>query len=146
MNRPTGTPKATPLHPQLDADTHRLGAFPEGVLLLHKDAALPWFILVPQGDHQQLHELPVSQRDALSRRCDALAVFITDHWHCDRINQAAIGNLVPQLHLHIIGRREDDPCWPGVVWGRMDSGLHYDADEVERLRRTLAGEFELVLD
>jgi diadenosine tetraphosphate (Ap4A) HIT family hydrolase len=140
------TPQCDPkLNPELEGDTHRMGRWTDSLLLLHRDAALPWFILVPRTEERMLHRLPVEQRDALSRRCDALAAFIESHWRCDRINQAAIGNRVPQLHLHVVGRREDDPCWPGVVWGRLKSGLSYGDDEVDSLRRTLATELGLDL-
>jgi len=133
------------LHPQLAADTHALGHWPEGALLLHRDAALPWFILVPETDVLALHRLPPPQRDALSRRCDQLAAFIEARWSCDRINQAAIGNLVPQFHLHVVGRREDDPCWPGVVWGRLDSGMVYSDAALDAIRASLAEMLGLVV-
>ena len=57
---------------------------------------------------------------------------------CHKVNVAAIGNRVPQLHLHVVGRRRDDPCWPGVVWGRLPEGPEYTQSRLEELQGSLA--------
>lgn len=126
------------LHPRLDADCHRLGRWPEGVLLLHRNATLPWFILVPEGDVEQLIELPTEQRQAVTERWYALAAWVGRRFTCDRVNLGAIGNLVPQLHLHAIGRRHSDPAWPGVAWGVSLPDARWSEDDVE----ALAGELQ----
>lgn len=105
------------LHPRLAADCHLVGRWPEGLLLLHRNATVPWFILVPITGAEQLMALPTAQRQAVTERWNALATWIGSRFDCDRVNLGAIGNLVPQLHLHAVGRRRDDPAWPGVVWG-----------------------------
>ncbi len=106
------------LHPQLASDCHLLGRVPEGLVLVHRKASVPWFLLVPATEHEQLHLLPSELRLAVLERLNQLATWVHGRFDCDRVNVAAIGNVVPQLHLHAIGRRKDDPFWPGVVWGQ----------------------------
>ncbi|KAB7623899.1 HIT domain-containing protein [Alkalilimnicola sp. S0819] len=125
------------LHPRLAADCHVLGHKDGGWLLLQRNALLPWYILVPETGHGQLHELPPDQRARVRAQLDALAAFVQTHHGCRRVNLAAIGNLVPQLHIHVVGRREDDPCWPGVVWGRLPAGPDWGPAALEGIRQAL---------
>jgi len=133
----------TPVHPQLEADTHRLGRVGSGTLLLHRNAALPWFILVPDTGVSELHQLDSPLRQTLAADQDALAGYLQDTLGCHKVNVAAIGNLVPQLHVHVVGRRRDDPCWPGVVWGRLPAGPDYPAERLQALRAELAAVLDL---
>ncbi len=125
------------LHPRLAADCHVLGRWPEGVLLLHRNASLPWLILVPECDAEQLIELPTEARHAVTERWHALAAWVGRHFSCDRVNLGAIGNLVPQLHLHAVGRRRDDPAWPGVAWGFSLPDASWTQAELETLTAEL---------
>ena len=118
------------IHPQLRGDCHWLLALECSELLLHRDAAVPWFILVPRVEAGELHELEYPVRHRLADEADAVARFVSTWFRCDRINQASIGNLVPQLHLHVIGRHRGDACWPGVVWGRLQTDERYDDDRL----------------
>jgi diadenosine tetraphosphate (Ap4A) HIT family hydrolase len=68
---------------------------------------------------------------------------VHERYQCKRVNVAAIGNLVPQLHLHIVGRREDDPCWPGVVWGQDLPEAAWSSDTLTKLIEELATAFSL---
>ncbi len=106
------------LHPRLAADCHVLGRCGGSHVLLQRNASVPWFLLVPETAALELHDLPNGERTALVGATDALARFVKLHFACDRINVAAIGNRVPQLHVHVVGRWRDDCCWPHVVWGR----------------------------
>jgi len=133
------------LHPRLAADCHVLGSVAEGVVLLHRNASLPWFILVPAVEAEQLIELPQDQRRAVSERWQALATWVGQHFACDRVNLGAIGNMVSQLHLHAIGRRRDDPAWPGVVWGFDLPASTWSETQLDELRRALAEAIELDL-
>lgn len=111
------------LHERLRADCHVLGPMGDRcLLLLHRDALIPWYIVVPETVAPELHLLSPALRAAVTRVLDALACFVEDHHGAERVNVAAIGNLVPQLHLHVVGRSTDDICWPGVVWGRLPDG------------------------
>lgn len=123
MSQGADSPHA--LHPQLVADCHVLGHCEGLALLLHRNARLPWFILVPPDDALELYELPMPLRANLDAVADRLARFVKGHFASDKINVAALGNLVPQLHLHVIGRRRDDACWPRPVWGHLNETAAY---------------------
>ena len=111
------------LHPRLEADCHRLARVPPCQVLLHRNAALPWFILVPEVDAIELCDLAAPDRRALEALIDRVSVLIRREFPATtKLNVAAIGNLVPQLHVHVIGRHAGDPCWPGVVWGHVGAG------------------------
>ncbi|HGY90220.1 MAG TPA: HIT family protein [Planctomycetes bacterium] len=125
------------LHPQLEADTHELGRLRLSRVLLHKNSTVPWFILVPEVEATELFELEGEERSRLAAEMDALAAHVKRAFHCDKINVAAIGNLVPQLHVHVIGRRRDDPAWPGVVWGAPIGDETYDEAALALISRRL---------
>ena len=124
------------LHPQLARDCHVLGRLGEIRVLLHGNAALDWFILVPEREAVELHELAPGDRRALEEAADGLARWLKERG-ADKINVAAIGNMVPQLHYHVVGRRRDDPAWPGVVWGNLPETDRRSPEEVETLVREL---------
>lgn len=134
------------LSPQLQNDCFVLGKLGSSQLLLLNNALLPWFILVPETGVTELFELDDGQRLGLVRESDSLAGFVKQAFACDKINVASIGNVVSQLHLHVIGRRRDDFCWPGVVWGREEREAYSDEAVMEivaSLLVNLAGQFEL---
>ena len=125
------------LHSQLAADFHRLGRVGTIHVLLRRNAMLPWFILVPESTALELYELEPSLRQALNALADPLARFVKAYFSCDKINVAAIGNIVPQLHLHVIGRRRDDCCWPQAAWGHVTGGREYSAEDLNTLKASL---------
>lgn len=128
------------IHPRLLDDCHRLGRYALSQVLLHRNASLPWFILVPEVDHAvlELHELEAAQRRTLDEELDAVSRFLKSHLDAHKINVAAIGNVVPQLHVHVIGRSPGDACWPGVVWGNLTSGPTWPAGRIAALADALA--------
>ncbi len=117
-----------------------------GLLLLHKNASLPWFILVPFTEATALYQIADEQRLAVEKAWNELAAWVHKRYLCKRVNVAAIGNLVPQLHLHMIGRSEDDPCWPGVVWGQELPASVWSADELATLKTELREAFRLSVE
>jgi diadenosine tetraphosphate (Ap4A) HIT family hydrolase len=121
------------LHPTLAADCHELGRWQDMRILLHRDAHVRWFILVPETDAAEWHELPPALRDRLAGAASAISAMLKVDG-CDKVNVAAIGNLVPQFHFHVIGRWKADPYWPGVVWGRVVPGAVYSDGEIEALK------------
>lgn len=123
------------MHPQLTADCHLLGAAPSGKVLLHANAQLPWLILVPDTDAADLLQLSRAQRIRVLDDCERLDRYLRTRWVLDKVNFAAIGNLVPQLHLHLVGRRRDDCCWPLPAWGHLRRQSAYTAAEVESIGR-----------
>lgn len=85
-----------------------------------KATSLPWLVLVPDSDKTEVFELPASEQQQLMENSSALSAFIKKTYAADKINIASIGNIVSQLHVHVIGRYRDDACWPGVAWGVKD--------------------------
>ena len=121
------------LHPQLAADCFVLGRRGPIHVLLHRTAQLPWLLLVPETTEIEMHRLPADLRQALQEQADQLGQRLLDEFDCEKLNVAAIGNVVPQLHLHVVGRRPDDPLWPRVVWGNLVPGPERGSDEARRL-------------
>ncbi len=128
------------LHPQLLADCHQVGRFPLSHVLLHRNASLPWLILVPEvsADVRELYELAVESRRQLDAEIDTLAPYLKQSLGAQKINVAAIGNLVPQLHIHVVGRHPGDPCWPGVVWGNLPPGPAWEPDKISEIAAFIA--------
>jgi diadenosine tetraphosphate (Ap4A) HIT family hydrolase len=118
------------IHQQLLADCHHLGSLGASEVLLNRNAALPWFILVPDTRIADLLDLPQDHRDLVMADCAAVSGFIKRSLGYAKVNFAGLGNVVPQMHLHIIGRREDDPCWPNPVWGNLPAGRKYEHGEL----------------
>ncbi|MBF0256756.1 MAG: HIT family protein [Gammaproteobacteria bacterium] len=133
------------LHPQLLADCHCLGRLPGAWLLLQRNAALPWLILVPETASEDFLSLPPAQRSLLLEQSQQLAEFLRGELGAERINFASIGNLVPQLHLHIVGRHAGDACWPKPVWGHLAEGPSYSAGQVQQIQTQLAARCGLSL-
>ena len=133
------------LHQQLLLDAHYLGKFLRSHVLLHKNAVLPWFILVPETNIADLLDLPDDLRGITMREATVISGFIKKTLGYTKVNFASIGNVVPQLHLHIVGRRAGDPCWPAPVWGNLRETRDYSSPELcqlsERLQHYVGGEF-----
>jgi diadenosine tetraphosphate (Ap4A) HIT family hydrolase len=126
------------IHPQLLHDCHRLGQLRLCHVLLHKNAAVPWLILVPEtaptGD---LLDLPDQVRDMAMDEAAIAARFLKTEFAVSKINFAAIGNVVSQLPLHVVGRRATDPCWPAPVWGNLVDADDYSFARIAILTATL---------
>ena len=123
------------LHPQLNADYHPIGWLNNCRVLLHHNAGVPWYILVPATGAGELHEMGSAERSELEQALDTMAGFIKHHHGSERVNIGAIGNRVPQLHVHVIGRHQHDPCWPDAVWGHLPPGPEWDAATLATIRR-----------
>ena len=122
------------LHPQLAADTHPLAALELCELRLMDDANYPWLVLVPRvADARELIDLDATQRHALTEEIDRAARLLRDAFRPHKLNVAALGNLVPQLHVHVIAREENDPAWPAPVWGRVAARPYPPEALVERM-------------
>lgn len=123
------------LHPQLEKDTFNLGQFPLCRLLLMNDSNYPWFILVPQRDNiRELHELNDTDRCQLWDESAQLARALTQAFSPDKLNIAALGNQVPQLHIHHVVRYTRDPAWPAPVWGKVPARRYYSAESMKLVR------------
>jgi diadenosine tetraphosphate (Ap4A) HIT family hydrolase len=119
------------LHPQLAADTMPVCDLALSRVLAMNDADFPWLIAVPRrANASEMIDLGAEQ----STLMDEIALTsraLKDETRCDKLNVAAIGNVVPQLHIHIVARRRDDPLWPKPVWG-ASAGRRYEEGEIAR--------------
>lgn len=131
------------VHRQLLTDCHRLGRLDVSHLLLHRNATLHWFILVPETSAADLLDVPRELRDRVVAEAAAVSGFLKKNLGYPKVNFAAIGNLVPQLHVHVVGRRPGDACWPDPVWGNLESSAGYPATELASLRQALTVTLDL---
>ena len=135
------TDTAWSLHPQLEADTVPVGGLALSRVLLANDANYPWLILVPRiPGVTELIDLDPNEQVQLLGEIDAAARALKDVTECDKLNIAALGNMVAQLHVHVIGRRHSDAAWPKPVWGAAPPVAYSAAarDElIVKLRRAL---------
>lgn len=124
------------LHPRLAADCLMVGRFPLSLLLLMDECRYPWFILVPQRPGmRELHDLCDSDRLRFFEESVLLSRAMEQALAPDKLNLAAIGNLVSQLHVHHIARFETDPAWPGTVWGRFPPIPYDDQARFELIQK-----------
>ena len=106
------------LHPQLAADTHEIGELPLSQVVLMNDSRFPWIILVPRVENaRDLIDLSSNDQIRLTEEISATSKTLRTLFAPDKLNVAALGNMVPQLHVHVIARRINDAAWPSPVWG-----------------------------
>jgi len=106
------------LDPRLVTDTTTIGDFPLCRLLLMNDSRYPWLILVPRvASVSEVFELTAEQQQQLWQETSAIAQRLKNEFQADKINIATLGNVVKQLHMHVVVRMQDDAAWPAPVWG-----------------------------
>ena len=132
------------IDPRLAADTHAIGALPFSELLLMDDARFPWVILVPRiAGARELIDLDEGDQRLLLGEIDHVARALESLLHPDKLNIAALGNVVPQLHVHVIARFMRDAAWPNPVWGRGERVAYGERERAARiamLRTALGGD------
>lgn len=131
------------LHERLSADTYTVKDLPLCRLLLMDDRRFPWTILVPRRTGlRDFHDVANADKEAFLGEIDAVSKVLKDITGAVKMNVAALGNMVPQLHVHVIARFEKDACWPRPVWGE-GTPEPYASDEarllIESLKKTLYG-------
>jgi len=128
------------LHPQLEADTHRVGDLDFTRVLLMDDARFPWLILVPRApDLRELTDLSLDDQHRLLDEINRVAHVLHAIARPDKLNIAMLGNMVAQLHVHVIARFTADEAWPKPVWG-IGARMAYDSDALrERMDALRAG-------
>lgn len=130
------------LHPQLAKDCFIIGEFSLCSLLLLNDANYPWFILVPNRENiSEIHQLSETDQQQLMAESMFFSQCLEHVFQPDKLNIAALGNVVPQLHIHHIARFTTDACWPAPVWGAV-AAVAYDEDQVDNIRDQLINWFE----
>ena len=128
------------LHPRLAADCIDLGKMDLSRLLLLNDSRYPWCILVPERTGiREVYELTDADQMTLTRESARLSRFLAETFAADKMNTGALGNLVPQLHLHHIARYHNDAAWPGQVWGVGKAVPYDEADLAKMVRKIQAG-------
>lgn len=131
---------------QLTNDSILLGDFPLSRLLLCNDTHYPWFILVPRREGvREIFELSEEDQQQLLWESSYLSRRLNESFNADKMNVAALGNQVPQLHLHHIVRYQNDAAWPGPVWGRVAMVPYTDSERVnmeQRIERLLTEQFK----
>lgn len=125
------------LHPQLEKDSRDLGEFQLSRVLLMNDCRYPWLVLVPQRpDISEIYQLSETDQLQLHKEsvylCEQMATF----FKADKMNTAALGNVVPQLHLHHVARFKTDATWPAPIWGRGEANP-YTGDALTTLQGEL---------
>lgn len=124
------------LDPAILRDTLRVGELPLSRLVLMNDARYPWFVLVPRRQNiREIFELEPGDQSLLLQESTALAKAMTRIFKAHKMNVAALGNVVPQLHVHHIARFTDDDAWPAPVWGKHPSIPYSNEQAEERIHR-----------
>ncbi|WP_286787518.1 MULTISPECIES: HIT domain-containing protein [unclassified Pseudomonas] len=120
------------LDERLGADTVEVSDLPLCKLLLMKDANYPWLILVPRRSNiSEVFELSLEDQMQLMKESSYVAQRLKDYTHAAKINVATLGNIVKQLHIHVVARFEEDLAWPGPVWGKGPAKA-YSKSELEK--------------
>lgn len=134
------------LDQQLAGDCIVVGDFPLSRLLLMNDSTYPWFILVPRVNGiEEIYQLDEEQQLRLVRESSLLSRELQCVFAADKMNVAALGNIVKQLHIHHVVRYSGDPAWPAPVWGKLPAKAYQqtEVDEIiERLRSVLTSPFQ----
>jgi diadenosine tetraphosphate (Ap4A) HIT family hydrolase len=113
-----------------------IGRFDLCQLLLMNDSQYPWFILVPEvANISEIYQLSKSQRSQLGEESSELANILADCYKAEKMNIAAIGNIVPQLHIHHIVRYQSDIAWPAPVWGKFAAVPYTEAQLLDTVTR-----------
>ncbi|MFL6192790.1 MAG: HIT domain-containing protein [Thermoanaerobaculia bacterium] len=125
------------LHPTLARDTVEVTRLTLCRVLLMRDRRFPWLILVPELEEiREIHELAEEDRGLLIEEIALASRTLERLFQPDKLNVGALGNLVPQLHVHVVARFADDPAWPGPVWG-SGPAMPYTDEELEVARRRI---------
>ncbi len=123
------------LDPRLADDTHPLASLALCDLRLMDDSNHPWLVLVPRiANAVELLDLDADQRHLLTDEIDLVGRALRTAFRPDKLNVAALGNMVPQLHVHVIARFRNDVAWPRPVWGTAAARPYTEEALVDRIR------------
>ncbi|MDB2447459.1 HIT family protein [bacterium] len=123
------------LHETLEKDLVEIGKLGLCSLYMLPDSDNPWAVIVPELEAvREMHELSESDQITLMKEITRVSSFMQAEFKADKMNVGALGNMVPQLHIHIICRFEGDKAWPGAIWG---SKLGQDKEMISAIENTL---------
>ncbi len=132
------------LHPTLLRDTAFVVRLELCQVLLSKDSQYPWCILVPEREGvEEIHQLSEPDRQLLMEESCMLAELMTNLFAPDKMNVAALGNVVPQLHVHHVARFKTDVAWPAPIWGQHDA-VPYEGDAMEQRIHVIKSSLEML--
>jgi diadenosine tetraphosphate (Ap4A) HIT family hydrolase len=130
------------LHHRLQEDTIEIVRLKLSRVLLMNDSSFPWIVLVPEREGvQEVYELSIADRSFLIEEIAAASEIIQQLFSPDKINIGALGNLVPQLHIHVIGRFRTDRAWPGPVWG-TGTAIPYEDESLDAVSAGIKKAFQ----
>lgn len=116
------------LDQRLKRDCYQIGRSEPSELLLMRNALFPWFVIVPYTEELEFYRLPEKAQLQLLKQVNGISLFLKESLLVHKINVATIGNVVSQMHIHIVGRFTNDVCWPNVVWGADQFSAYSNAD------------------
>jgi len=117
------------LHPALKKDCIELGQLKLCRVLLMNDSQFPWLILVPERENiSEIYQLSAADQQLLMHESSYIAEQLAALYHADKMNIAALGNMVPQLHIHHVVRYKIDKAWPAPIWGKFDAQAYTAKD------------------
>jgi diadenosine tetraphosphate (Ap4A) HIT family hydrolase len=123
------------LDPRIEADSYAIGDLPLCHVRLANNADFPWVLLIPrQTDLREIYQLSVTDQRQLMVECSHFSKAMAEAFQADKMNIGALGNMVAQLHLHVIVRWQGDICWPGPIWGQHDVTTMTTDQQAERQR------------
>ena len=141
----TGRDDMVILHQRLREDTIEIVRLKLSLVLLMNDSSFPWLVLVPLIEGlQEVHELSIEDRCVLIEEISTASEILQQLYSPDKINIGALGNVVPQLHVHVIGRFRTDRAWPGPVWG-SGSAKPYAAKALETVSTKIKESFQQII-
>jgi len=125
------------LNSRLKADTIKIADFELSELLLMNDKNYPWFILVPRrANISEIFQLNDQDQKQLYKEISYLSEILQNFYQADKVNIGALGNMVPQLHIHVIMRFKDDIAWPKPVWGLVEA-VNYSDEEITQISKDI---------
>ena len=130
----TTAPPQFKLDARLEADCEFVYNLGLCHLLLMNNASVPWFILVPNVAHAtEITSLPITQQQQVLYEMNQVSAMVTSLYSPDKLNIGALGNVVSQLHIHVIGRFTNDPAWPSPVWGQLAENAYNEVHLIQQL-------------
>lgn len=123
-------------------DTHHILNTDISSILLHKNALIPWLIVVPDTCETEFLLLDDSLQQSLLKQSSLCARYLLSAFSVTKINFAAIGNVVPQCHLHVVARSDTDSCWPLPVWGHLNDETHYTEQQIQQIKTDIKISFD----
>ncbi len=122
---------------RLKADSHELFAWRGCHLRLNKNASIPWLLVVPETTQVEFCDLTTQQQLDITYLGQVIGDYLKKQLGAEKINFAAIGNVVQQLHVHVVGRHPQDALWPDVVWGAKIPVNLYSQQQITTIKTDL---------